>query len=122
MLATAEMHVLELGGVVFYRRKSASLVAAVAKGLAGALAAGTPVITFAGFYIDVIGTFLGNLWFWHKNTSYLCDSAVTLDSALLSCNSDENPLTAQRFALEPGERSRNSPVVGPRGRAGAFNG
>ena len=52
VLATAEVHGLGLAGVVFYGLETASRVAAVAEGLAGALTAGAPVIAFAGFNLD----------------------------------------------------------------------
>jgi hypothetical protein len=44
-------------------------VTAVAKGLAGALAAGTPEVALTGFDFNGKGTLLGNDWFWHGEFS-----------------------------------------------------
>jgi hypothetical protein len=60
VLATAEVDGLGFGRIEFYGREIASLVAAVAEGLAGASAAGTPVVALAGFNFDGIGALLGN--------------------------------------------------------------
>jgi hypothetical protein len=60
VLATAEVDGFGFGRIEFYGREIASLVAAVAEGLAGAPAAGTPVVALAGFDFDGIGTLLGN--------------------------------------------------------------
>jgi hypothetical protein len=60
VLATAEINGFGFGCIEFYGREIASLVAAVAEGLAGAPAAGAPVVALAGFDFDGIGTLLGN--------------------------------------------------------------
>jgi hypothetical protein len=63
VLAAAEVDGLGLGSVEFYGCEIAARVAAVAEGLDGALAAGAPIIAFAGFDIDGKRTFLGNFGF-----------------------------------------------------------
>jgi hypothetical protein len=63
VLATAEVDGLGFLGLELHGLEIASRVAAVAEGLSGALAAGTPVIAFAGFNIDGIGALLGNFGF-----------------------------------------------------------
>jgi hypothetical protein len=60
VLTTAEVDGFGFGCIEFYGREIAPLVAAVAEGLAGASAAGTPVVALAGFDFDGIGTLLGN--------------------------------------------------------------
>jgi hypothetical protein len=69
VLATAKVDCFGFSGVVLYGRESGALVAAVAEGLAGAQAAGTPVIALAGFNFDGIRTLLGNGWFGHGELS-----------------------------------------------------
>jgi hypothetical protein len=68
MLAAAEIDGLRFGGLEFYGREFAALVAAVAEGLARATAAGAPVVALAGFDGNGIRTLLGNRWFWHGGT------------------------------------------------------
>jgi hypothetical protein len=63
VLATAEVDGLGFFGLEFYGREIASRVASVAEGLDGALAAGAPIVAFAGFNIDGIRTLLGNFGF-----------------------------------------------------------
>jgi len=60
VLATAEVEGFGFRGIEFYRRETASLVAAVAEGLAGTSSAGAPVIAFAGFDRDSVWTLLRN--------------------------------------------------------------
>jgi TPP-dependent pyruvate/acetoin dehydrogenase alpha subunit len=60
VLASAEVDCFGLSGFKFDGSEIAALMSAVAKGLTGALAAGTPVIVFAGFYLDGIRALLGN--------------------------------------------------------------
>jgi hypothetical protein len=69
VLTTAEIYGFGFRRFEFYRRKSGALVAAVAEGLAGAQAAGTPEIALAGFNFDCIRTLLGNVWFCHGELS-----------------------------------------------------
>ena len=68
VLATAEVDGFGFGGIEFYRREIASFVAAVAEGLAGALATGTPVVALARFDFDGIGTFLSDGRFRHGDS------------------------------------------------------
>jgi hypothetical protein len=63
MLAAAEIDGFGFGGLEFYGREFASLVAAVAERLGIALAAGTPVVAFTGFDFDGKRAFLGNYRF-----------------------------------------------------------
>jgi hypothetical protein len=65
VLASAKIDGLCFGSFELHGREVATLVAAVAKGLVGTLATGTPVVAFAGFNFDRIGTLLGNLRFRH---------------------------------------------------------
>jgi hypothetical protein len=69
VLAAAEVDGFRFSSFELYGRESGALVAAVAEGLAGAQAAGTPVIALAGFDFDGIGTLLGNGWFGHREFS-----------------------------------------------------
>jgi hypothetical protein len=79
MLAPAELDGFGLGGLVFQRLDAASRVAAIAEGLAGASAAGAPVVAFASFNGHGIGTFLGNLRFRHGEFSLNCTTAIIAD-------------------------------------------
>jgi len=63
VLAAAEIDGFGLGGVELHGGEVAALVAAVAEGLLGALAAGAPVIAFPSFDFHRIRTRLGNGWF-----------------------------------------------------------
>jgi hypothetical protein len=58
VLAATKVNGLGLGGVKLHRRKSASPVGAIAKGLVGAQATGTPEIALAGFNFNGIWTLL----------------------------------------------------------------
>jgi hypothetical protein len=69
VLATAEVGGFGFSSFELYRREFGALVAAVAEGLAGAQATGAPVVAFAGFDFDGIGTLLGNGWFGHGEFS-----------------------------------------------------
>ena len=69
VLASAEINGRCLGRFKFYRRNVGDLVAAVAEGLVGAEAAGTPVVAFAGFYRCEIRALLGNCWFGQRGIS-----------------------------------------------------
>jgi hypothetical protein len=69
VLATAEISGFGFSRLKLYGREFGALVAAVAEGLAGAQAAGAPVIALAGFNFDGIRTLLGNGWFWHGELS-----------------------------------------------------
>jgi len=60
VLASAEVGDLGFCGFELDGGEVAALVASVAKGLAGALAAGTPVIALAGFNLNWIRTLLGD--------------------------------------------------------------
>jgi len=60
VLAAAEIDGLGLGGFEFQRREAASLVAAIAEGLIGALAAGAPEVALSGFDGNGIGGLLWN--------------------------------------------------------------
>jgi hypothetical protein len=53
------MGILGFGGFEFHGRETASLVAAIAEGLAIAAAAGAPVVALAGFDFDGIRGFFG---------------------------------------------------------------
>jgi hypothetical protein len=63
VLAATEVNGLGFGGIKLDRRKTASLVAAVAEGLAGTATAGTPEIALAGFNCDGIRRLLGDYRF-----------------------------------------------------------
>jgi hypothetical protein len=69
VLAAAKTNGLRFGRLKFDGRHSASFVAAVAEGLGGAFAAGTPKIAFAGFDIDGVGGLLCNDWLCHGELS-----------------------------------------------------
>jgi len=65
VLAAAEIDGFRFGGFEFHGCKVATLVAAVAEGLAGATTASAPEVAFAGFNSNGIGAPLGNRRFWH---------------------------------------------------------
>jgi hypothetical protein len=60
VLAAAKVDGFGFRGLEFYWSDAASLVAAIAEGLACAAAAGTPEIAFSGFDFDRVWTLLGN--------------------------------------------------------------
>lgn len=62
VLASAKVESFGFRGFKFYRSDAAAFVAAIAKRLAGAAAAGTPEIALAGFDLNRVGTLLGNRW------------------------------------------------------------
>lgn len=66
VLAATEVDGLGFSGFELDRGVIGGLVAAVAEGLVGAQAAGTPVVAFAGFHLDGIRTFLSNFRFGHE--------------------------------------------------------
>jgi hypothetical protein len=80
VLAAAEVDGFGFSSLEFYGRELASLVAAVAEGLAGALAAGTPVVALAGFDFDGKGTLLSNYRFWHRGLSSKLGRDIIADS------------------------------------------
>lgn len=90
VLASAEVDGLRFGGFEFHGRKFAALVTAVAEGLAGALAAGAPVVALAGFNCDGIRASLGNRRFWHGELSSKGDKAIIVENGERSRNSKEN--------------------------------
>jgi hypothetical protein len=63
MFTAAEVDSFGFGRIIFQGREIATLVASIAEGLRGALAAGTPVVALACYDVNGIGTLLGNLWF-----------------------------------------------------------
>jgi hypothetical protein len=65
VFAAAEIDGFGLGGIELHGAKVSGFVAAVAEGLTGAQSAGTPEVTFAGFNLDGVGTFLSDDWFGH---------------------------------------------------------
>jgi hypothetical protein len=69
VLATAEVSGFGFSGLEFYGREPGAFVAAVAEGLAGAQAAGAPVVALAGFDLNGIRTLLGYGWFGHGELS-----------------------------------------------------
>lgn len=66
VLASAEVNRFGLGGIVLHGREFATLVVAIAEGLVGAEAAGTPVVALTGLDFNGKGTFLGNRGFGHR--------------------------------------------------------
>jgi hypothetical protein len=76
VLAAAEVDGLGLGSFEFYRREAASLVAAIAERLIGALAAGTPEVALAGFDGNGIGGLLWDGGIWHGWFSWIGDGAI----------------------------------------------
>ena len=79
VLATAEVDGLGFSGLEFYGCETGALVAAVAEGLAGAQAPGSPVVALAGFDLDGIGTLLGDVWFWHRELSLNIGTDIIAD-------------------------------------------
>jgi hypothetical protein len=63
VLAPAKIYGFGLGGYELDGGEIAALVTSIAKGLAGALAARTPIVAFTGFDFHRVGTLLGNLRF-----------------------------------------------------------
>jgi len=63
VFASAEVHGLGLGSFELYGREFASFVAAIAKGLLRALAAGTPEVGFARFNFYGVRGLLCDRWF-----------------------------------------------------------
>jgi hypothetical protein len=90
MLTTAEVDGFRFGGLEFYGRELAALVAAVAEGLPGAPAAGAPVIALAGFDSDGIRTLLGNRRFWHGELSSKGNISIIAEIRERPRNSREN--------------------------------
>jgi hypothetical protein len=76
VLAPTEIDGLGLGCLKFDRCAVGDLVAAVAKRLVGAEAAGTPEVAFAGFHLDGIRAFLSNFRFGHEKISSLVDREI----------------------------------------------
>jgi hypothetical protein len=72
MLAAAEIDGLGFSGFKLDGTQVAALVAAIAEGLVGAEAAGTPEVAFAGFNFDWIGAFLSNYRIRHGGISEKC--------------------------------------------------
>jgi hypothetical protein len=79
MLAAAKVNGLGFSGLVFHGSEAASLVAAVAEGLGGAFAAGTPVVALAGLDRNGVGSFLGNGRFGHGGISLKCSRHIIAD-------------------------------------------
>jgi hypothetical protein len=65
VLASAKVDGFRFCGLELHRGESASSMAAIAERLVGALSARTPKVTFAGFNLNGIWTFLGDDWIWH---------------------------------------------------------
>jgi hypothetical protein len=63
VLASTEINGFGFSGFELYRGEFTSLVAAIAQGLIGALAASTPEVAFAGLNLHGVGALLGYGWF-----------------------------------------------------------
>jgi hypothetical protein len=63
-------------------------VAAVAKRLGGALAAGAPIIALAGFDLDGIGRLLGDVWFGHGELSSQRGTDIIADGGEVPLEAD----------------------------------
>ena len=72
VLAPAKINGLRLAGLKLHWCEFAALVAAIAEGLIGALAAGAPEIAFARLDFNGIRTFLRDRRFWHDANLLLC--------------------------------------------------
>ena len=92
MLAAAEVYGFRFGSFKFHGCEPAALVAAVAEGLASALAAGAPVIALPSFNINGIGASLGNRRFWHGELSSKGDKSIIAEIGERLRNSKENCL------------------------------
>jgi hypothetical protein len=80
VLASTEIDSLGLGCLKFDRCAVGCFVAAVAKGLVGAEAAGTPEVAFAGFQFDGIRAFLSNFRFRHGEISSVDDIEIIAEA------------------------------------------
>jgi hypothetical protein len=79
VLAPAKIYGFGLGRYELHRGEIAALVTSVAKGLATALAAGTPVVAFTGFDFHGIRALLGDLRFRHGESSLRCNAFIIVD-------------------------------------------
>jgi hypothetical protein len=91
VLAAAEVDGFGFSGLEFYGREFAALVASVAEGLAGAAAAGAPVVALAGFDFDGVGTSLGNDGFWHGEHSLKSGTDIIADGGEVLASRERNP-------------------------------